>query len=124
MTLSIVWSRWRQRFKKKRVSLKAALNFVPSERQTNFARMLPPTEAKGLLAGEVQRTPDIPGLAGVLAKMRMEDAVSEEVRANLRSPHRIPADRTLEEARELREKVNTQREFLKRSRNGSGRGRS
>ena len=107
----------------KRVSLEAALNFVPGERQTDFARMLPPAEAKGLLTGEVQRTPDIPGLAGILAKMRMEDTLPEEVRTNVRPPHQIPADRTLEEARELRQKVNAQREFLKRSRNGSRRGR-
>ena len=107
----------------KRVSLEAALNFVPGERQTDFARMLPPAEAKGLLTGEVQRTPNIPGLAGILAKMRMEDSLPEEVRANPRTPHRIPADRSLEEARELREKVNAQREFLKRSRIGSECGR-
>jgi hypothetical protein len=107
----------------KRVSLEAALNFVPGERQTDFARMLPTAEAKGLLTGEVQRTPNIPGLAGILAKMRMEDALPEEVRANPRPPDRIPADRTLEEARELRQKVNAQREFLKRSHIGPGRGR-
>jgi hypothetical protein len=107
----------------KRLSLEAALNFVPGERQTDFARMLPPTQAKGLLVGEVQRTPDIPGLPGILAKMRMEDALPEEVRADLRPPHRVPADRTLEEARELRQKVDAQREFLKRSRNESRRGR-
>jgi hypothetical protein len=109
----------------KRVSLEAALNFVPGERQTDFARMLPPAEAKGLLTGEVQRTPNIPGLAGILEKMRMEDALPEEVKvkANPRPPRRIPADRTLEEARELRQTANAQREFLKRSRIGSERGR-
>ena len=107
----------------KRVSLEAALNFVPGERQTDFARMLPPGEAKGLLIGEVQRTPNIPGLAGILTKMRMEDSLPEEVRANPRTPHRIPADRSLEEARELRQKVNAQREFLKRSHIGSECGR-
>jgi len=106
----------------KRVSLEAALNFVPGERQTDFARMLPPAQARGLLAGKVQRTPEIPGLAGVLAKMRMEDVLPEEVRADLRPPHRVPADRTPEEARELRQKVDAQREFIKRSRNGAGRG--
>jgi hypothetical protein len=107
----------------KRVSLEAALNFVPGERQTDFARMLPPAQAKGLLAGKVQRTPEIPGLAGILAKMRMEDILPEEVRTDLRPPHRVPADRTLEEALELRQKVDAQKEFIKRSRNGSGRGR-
>ena len=106
----------------KRLSLEAALNFVPGERQTDFARMLPPGEAKGLLTGDVQRTVNIPGLAGILAKMRMEDVLPEEVTAAPRPLHRIPADRTPEEARELRERVNAQREFLKRSRVGTGAG--
>jgi hypothetical protein len=106
----------------KRVSLEAALNFVPGERQTDFARMLPPAEARGVLTGEVARTPNLPGLAGMLAKMQMEDALPEDLSANPRPPHRTPADRTLEEAHELRRKVNAQREFLKRSSIGSGRG--
>ena len=52
--------------------------------------------------------------------MQMEDIVPEELKADFRPPHRTPSDRSPEEARELREKLNAQIEFLKRSRNGSG----
>ena len=106
----------------KRMSLASALNFVPGERQYDFAQMLPPGEAKGLLTGKVEKLPDLPGLTGVLAKMQMEGIVPEELKADPRPPHRVPSDRSPEEARELREKLNAQIEFLKRSRNGSANG--
>ncbi len=106
----------------KRISLESALNFVSAERRDDFARMLPPAEAKGLLTGKVEKILNLPGLAGILAKMQMEGTVPEEVKANPRPPYKTPSDRSPEEARELREKANAQSEFLKRSRNGSGRG--
>ena len=102
----------------KRISLESALNFVPGERQTDFAQMLPPGEAKGLLTGRVEKLPDLPGLAGLLAKMQMEGIVPQELNADPRPPRKAPSDRSPEEARELREKLNAQIEFLKRSRNG------
>jgi hypothetical protein len=103
----------------RRLSLESALNFVPGERQTEFAQMLPPSEAAGLLAGTVEKLPDLPGLHGVLARMRMEGVAPDEMKAEPQPPHRAPSDRSPEEARELREKINAQIEFLKRSRNGS-----
>lgn len=106
----------------KRLSLENALAFVPGERQSEFARMLPPGEAKGLLKGDVEKSPNLPGLPGILAKMRMEGTIPEELKPNSRPPQGSPSERTPEEARELREKVNAQREFLRRSRNGSGNG--
>ena len=39
----------------KRMSLASALNFVPGERQNDFAQMLPPKEAKGLLTGRFRK---------------------------------------------------------------------
>ena len=106
----------------KRMSLERALDFVSGERRNDFAQMLPPKEAKGLLTGEAKQIRDLPGLAGILAKMQMEGSVPEELKTDLRPPYRAPSDRSPDEARELREKVNAQREFLKRSRNGSRRG--
>ncbi len=114
----------------KRMTIESALNFVPGERQNDFARMLPAPEAKGLLSGEVNKLPDLPGLAGILAKMRMEgnlpdelkDELNDELNADSRPPHRPSIKRSPEEWRELREKAKAQVEFLKRSRNGSGSG--
>jgi len=57
-----------------------------------------------------------------LAKMRMEGMIPEELRADPRPPHMTPSDRSPEEAREQRERVHAQIDFLKRSRNGSGSG--
>lgn len=108
--------------REKRLSLESALNFVPGERQSEFAQMLPHGESKGLLSGRVEKLPDLPGLAGVLARMQMEGVVPEGLKLEPRLPHRTPSDRSPEEARELREKLSAQVEFLKRSRNGSGNG--
>lgn len=110
----------------KRMTLENALNFVPVERQNDFARMLPAAQAKGLLTGEVNKLPDLPGLAGILAKMKMEGSLpgelNDELNADSRPPHRPSIKRSPEEWRELREKAKAQVEFLKRSRNGSGSG--
>lgn len=103
-----------------RMSLESALGFVPEERQNDFAQMLPPREAKGLLIGKAEKLPELPGLAGVLARMQMEGIVPEKFKADNRPPHRVPSDRSPDEARALREKLEAQIEFLKRSRNGSG----
>lgn len=102
-----------------RMSLENALNFVPAERQNDFAQMLPPAHGKGLLTGKVEKWLDLPGLAGLLAKMQVEDIVPDDLKADPSHPHRTPTDRSPEEARELRERINAQIEFLKRSRNGS-----
>jgi hypothetical protein len=102
-----------------RLTLEDALNFVPGEREKDFAQMLPPRAAKGLLVGRTEKLPDLPGLAGVLARMQMEGIVPDDLEAETGSPNSVPSDRSPEEARELRERLNAQIEFLKRSRNGS-----
>jgi hypothetical protein len=102
-----------------RMTLEGALNFVPGERQNEFAQMLPGTQTKGL-TGQVNKLPDLPGLVGVLAKMKMEGTVPVELKADARPPRLSPIERSAEEVRTLREKANAQIEFLKRSRNGSG----
>jgi hypothetical protein len=106
----------------RRLSLQAALNFVPGERQNDFAQMLPSKQAAGLLTGKVQKLPDLPGLPGILAKMQMEGTVPDALREELRPSHKTPADRSPEEVHTLREKLNAQIEFFKRSRKGSGSG--
>jgi hypothetical protein len=106
----------------KRMTLESALNFVPGERQNDFAQLLPPADAKGLLTGKAEKLREVPGLAGMLAKIQMEGVVPEEMKADPVSPRRTPADRSPEEVRELREKARAQIEYLKRSRNGHGNG--
>ncbi len=104
------------------MSLEGALDFVPSERRDEFALMLPHSKVKALLAGEAQGIPDLSGLAGILARMRMEGVVPKELESEPPVCGRTPADRTPEEVRELRDRLNAQIEFLKRSRNGNGTG--
>jgi hypothetical protein len=106
----------------KRLTLENALNLVPGERQNDFAQMLPPADARGLLTGRVERLSNLPGLTGVLAKMKMEGSVPEELKADMRSPRLPSVERSADEVRALREKANAQIEFIKRSRNGSGEG--
>lgn len=64
--------------REKRLSLEGAMNFVPGERQPEFVRMLPAGISKGLLVGKVTKMPNLPGLAGVLAKMKMDGIVPED----------------------------------------------
>ena len=99
---------------RKRMTLDSALNFVPGERINDFARMLPPAEARGLLTGKVEKLPNLPGLAGVLAKLQMEGVIPQELTADPLSLHRTTADRSPDECRQLREKANAQIEFLRR----------
>lgn len=101
-----------------RLTLEGALDFVPGERQSEFAQILPGAQAKGLLTGPVKRLPDLPGLVGVLAKMKMEGTVPEELKVEAGGPRPSRIERTAEEVRVLRERANAQIEFLKRSRNG------
>jgi hypothetical protein len=104
----------------KRLTLESALKFVSAERRDDFARMLPPSQAKGLLTGEVRSLPNIPGLAGVLAGMQMDGTLPEEFKAAPSVPERSPADHTPEGIRARREELKAQIELLKRSRKGSG----
>jgi hypothetical protein len=103
-----------------RMSLENALEFVPGERRGDFARMLPSAQATTFLTGEVEKVPNLKGLAGILAKMQMEGTVPEELKVNPRPLRKTASDRSPDESRALREKAKAQIEFLKRSRNGSG----
>lgn len=103
----------------KRISLNGALDFIPGERRSDFAQMLPPGQVKGLLAGHANVLPDLPGLPGVLARMRMEGTVPQELRPSVRNH---PSPLSEEERRKRREELKAQTEFIKRSRNGTSNG--
>lgn len=103
----------------KRLSLPTALNFVPGECQSNFAQLLPPDLSVNLLEGKTEKVIDLPGLPGILAKMRIEEILPDELKVEEHSPRKTPASRSEEEVRVLREKANAQVEFLKRSRPSS-----
>ena len=105
----------------KRISLNGALDFIPGERRSDFAQMLPPGQAKGLLPGRVEVLPDLPGLPGVLARMRMEGTVPEELKPSARA-ERTPLGE--DELRKRKEELKAQADFLKRSRNGTSSKRS
>lgn len=102
-----------------RLSLQAALDFVPAERRHEFGLLLPAPQAKSLLAGEVNQLPDLPGLPGILTKMKMQGVLPEEIDTPIPIERKLPADRSIEEAQELRKNLQNQIDFLKRSRNGS-----
>lgn len=101
----------------KQISLQHAMNFIPGQRQDDFARMLPFGTDRGLLVGKVEKLPDLPGLPGLLAKMRIQDLVPDEMQPSP-SPQR-GVELTPEERRKRREELKAQVEFIKRSRNGS-----
>jgi len=106
----------------KRISLEHALNFVPGPRQEDFARMLPPATAKGLLTGRVQRALDLPGLPGLLSKMQMQDLMPGELKEIRDSPYAGIAPMSPDDRSKRLEELERQAEFLKRSRNGAGNG--
>jgi hypothetical protein len=106
----------------KRISLEYALNFVPEMRQDDFARMLPPATAKGLLSGRVQRVLDVPGLPGLLAKMQMQELLPDELKDEQQSSYAPTAPMSSDDRSKRLGELKRQAEFLKRSRNGSGNG--
>lgn len=103
----------------RRLTTAKALEFVSSERRSDFARMLPPSDAVGLLSGTVEKMPEIPGLAGVLAKMQMDGTLPEQFNAKPKPSLPKRADPTPDEAHARREELKAQAEFLKRSRESS-----
>lgn len=103
----------------RRISLDNALNFIPGERISDFAQMLPPPQTRGLLAGKVEALPDLPGLPGVLARMRMEGTVPEELKPTACSRSSPLGE---DELRKRKEELRAQTEFIKRSRNGTSKG--
>jgi hypothetical protein len=82
----------------KRISLDAAIQFVPGERRNDFAHMLPAAEAKGLLTGEVAyreidplaKLANVPGITGMLARMQMAGSLPEELKADPPKPKPSP----------------------------------
>jgi hypothetical protein len=105
-----------------RLSLDTALVLVPGERRTDFLQMLPTAQQQGLLADTVEKMPNLPGLAGILAKMQMDGIVPENLNARPRPSYKDSADHSPDEWRQLREDVKAQIESVKSSRNGSGNG--
>ncbi len=99
----------------KRISLSGALDFVPGEKRSDFAQMLPAGQAKGLLTGHVDVLPELPGLPGVLARMRMAGTVPEELKPS--TPSRPSPPLSEDELRKRRQELRAQTEFIKRSRN-------
>jgi hypothetical protein len=102
----------------KRIGLEYALNFVPGPRQDDFARMLPPATAKGLLTGKVQKMRNLPGLPGLLAKMAMQELLSDELKSEERQSPYTSVPVSAEDRNRRLEELKRQAEFLKRSRNG------
>lgn len=105
-----------------RISLENALNFVPLPRQDDFARMLPPATAKGLLTGKTQKSLDLPGLPGLLAKMQMQQLMPEELKDIHETPYAAATPISPDDRSRRLEELKRQAEFVKRSRNGSGNG--
>jgi hypothetical protein len=83
---------------------------LPGEKQAEFARMLPAKKAKGLLTGTVQTLPSIPGLAGLLAQMKMDGSLPREITSQ---PKYEPA--SVEQIRQRKEVLRKQAQLLKRS---------
>jgi hypothetical protein len=103
----------------KRIDLDYALDFVPSERREDFARMLPPGTAKGLLTGGTDKTANLPGLPRLVARMKMEHTLPAELERTTVPKLTATAELTPEQLRMRREELKAQIEYLKRSRNGT-----
>jgi len=103
-----------------RLTLERALDFVPGERRSDFAQMLPPAQTKGLLTGNVSNLAKLPGLPGVLAKLQMEGTVPAGLDQDLPRIRTAPTERSPEEWRELRERARAQLESIKNRRGGTG----
>lgn len=105
-----------------RITLESALDFIPAERQMDFAQMLPQGQATGLLVGKVETLPDLHGLPAVLAKIRMEGTVPVALKPKHGSRLSPASPLSPEDRRKRQEELKAQVDFLKRSRNGSGTG--
>ena len=105
--------------KQKRISTVGALPFVPMERRNDFAQMLPPGETRGVLVAGVQAPPSLPGLPGVLAQLRMQDALPEGLAHEARPSYSGAGEMSPEELGRRREELKAQSEFLSRSRKKS-----
>lgn len=99
-----------------KISLESALNFIPGERITDFAQMLPSAQTKGLLPGKVEILPDLPGLPGILARMQMEGNLPEDLKP---TAHSRPSPLNEDDLRKRRQELRSQAELIKRSRNGT-----
>jgi hypothetical protein len=114
-----------QAVEERKLSLEGALTFVPEQRRDEFAQLLPIGQSKGLLTGATAETlSNIPGLLGLLAKLRMEGDLPEELQPDSLSSSEQRTDLTEEDIRNRREELRAQLEFIKRSRNGSRSGKS
>jgi hypothetical protein len=104
----------------KRITLEHALNFVPEQRRADFSQMLPSATTKGLLVGNSQKMPDLPGLPGLLSKMQMQDLLPDQLKPESQDRDmpisKLSPEELLDRRAELKEQIN----LVRRSRNGSG----
>lgn len=103
----------------KRITLAQALNFVPDQRRADFSQMLPSAAIKGLLVGNSQMMPELPGLPGLLSKMEMQDLVPDQLKPESQPSKAPSAKLSPDDLHRRREELRAQAEFIKRSRNGS-----
>jgi hypothetical protein len=101
-----------------RITFEGALQFVPEQRYSEFAQMLPTAQVKGLLTGKTEILPDIPGLLGLLANLRMNDVLPDELKPDSDHTNTVRPELSDEELSRRRDELRAQAEFIKRSRNG------
>lgn len=100
---------------KGRILADSAYKILGPEQADEFLLCLPVPDRKRL-TGDVKRDlSQLAGLPRVLAELAEQKALPSGLTSAPRSTHRTPGDRSEEEARRLREKVNAQIEFLKRA---------
>jgi hypothetical protein len=102
-----------------RMTFEGALQFVPEQRYSEFTQMLPTAQVKGLLTGTTEILPDIPGLLGLLAKLRMNDVLPDELKPDSDQTSTVQPDLSAKDVSRRREELRAQVELMKRSRNGS-----
>lgn len=104
-----------------RITAKHAYGLLGPESGDELLLSLPMPERKLLVGNAKRDLSQLSGFPRLLAELADAKALPAEVISNPQPTSRTPSDRSLEEVRRLREKVNAQIKFLKRSRNGSAR---
>jgi hypothetical protein len=107
-----------------KMTLEGAFAFVPDQQRREFVQLLPAGQAKGLLSGKVDALPNVPGLGGLLARLRMEGAIPDELKPDAPPPSAVKSDLSVEDMRKRRAELEGQLEFIQRSRKKSGSGAS
>lgn len=107
--------------RKKQIPPGQAFGLLGPEAAEEFLLALPVPERKRLVGDTKPDLSQLTGLPRVLAELASSNELPEEINTREAHPYRTPADRTPEEVRQLREKANSQVEFLKRSERASAR---